>query len=105
VRSNPFVRKCGPYRVVSVSCDGTNTVKLVIYPRYGHYGDWPERRMAEQGGGPGLLTNITLAEEMEAFLNQGYSQNDVECWHMRINGLAGLSGPRSTAEAAGGEEK
>jgi hypothetical protein len=48
--------------------------------------------MAEQGGGPGLLTNIALAEEMEAFLNQGYDQNDVECWRKRINGLAGLFG-------------
>jgi hypothetical protein len=94
VKRNPFVEKCGPYRVVSLSCDGSNTVKLVVYPRYGQYGDWPEQRMAEQGGGPGLFTNISLAEEMEAFLNQRYNANDVECWHKRINQLAGLHGPQ-----------
>lgn len=80
MKRNKTVHNCGPYVVKSHSHqDGT--VHLRVYPAFPKYGDdWATTRASGRGGGPGMFTSITLAEELEAFLNQGYAPEAVTRW-------------------------
>jgi hypothetical protein len=85
VKRNRTVHNSGPYVVKSHSlADGT--VHLRIYPSFPRYGDeWATSRASGRGGGPGVFTSLTLAEELEAFLNQGYGSDDVAQWKATLD--------------------
>jgi len=80
VKRNRTVHNSGPYVVKSHSHkDGT--VHLRVYPAFPRYGDeWAITRASGKGGGPGMFTSIALADELEAFLNQGYAPEAVTRW-------------------------
>jgi hypothetical protein len=98
MKSNKFIRECGPYEVHSFSQDGQG-VRLEIYPAFPQYNisekrqrekdidpawardpRWAIHRLKNEGGGPSIFTTIALAEEFEQFLNQPYSETEVKSW-------------------------
>ena len=98
MKQNRFIKKCGPYKVVSISQDG-HGVRLNIYPAFPKYNltekeiskghidpswakepRWPMHRYIREGGGPSIFTAIALAEEFEEFLNQHYSEAEIQEW-------------------------
>ena len=98
MKANKYIKKCGPFEVVSISQDGQG-VRLKVYPAFpqynltekgqaGKYIDqrwkddprWPIHRYAGHGGGPSIFTAIALAQELENFLNQPYTQEQVDDW-------------------------
>ena len=100
MKANKYVKKCGPYKVVSVSQDGCG-VRLEIYPAFPDYDlteserisneideTWREeprwavqRILKRNGGGPSIFSVMALAREMETFLNQGYTEEQVKNWN------------------------
>ena len=70
-RRTTTMREAGPYKVVSMA-DGT----LRVHPEWSG-ADWPGRpawmRLTEpersEGGGPGILSRMRLAEELQDWLN------------------------------------
>jgi len=85
MKQSKFIRKSGPYEVHSISQDGRG-VRLVIYPAFPQYEKFPDgvswaiHRERGDGGGPGIFTAVALASEFEEFLNQPYSESEVENW-------------------------
>ena len=98
MKANRFIKKCGPYEVHSIS-QGMDGVRLEIYPAFPEYNisekrqqekdtdpswakepRWALHRYKGDGGGPGIFTAIALAKEFEEFLNQFYSEEQVEEW-------------------------
>lgn len=84
MKQNRYIRKCGPFQVSSISQDG-HGVRLVVYPAFPRYGtvngvNWAISRLKGDGGGPGILTTIATAAELEQFLNQPYSAEEVAAW-------------------------
>ena len=98
MKRNDFVKKCGPFEVVSISQDGQG-VRLLVYPAFPQYNitakrqaekgidpswvkepRWPLHRYKGEGGGPSIFTAITLASELEKFLNQEYTAEEVDEW-------------------------
>ena len=98
MKGNKYIKKCGPYEVRSISQDG-HGVRLEVYPAFPQYNisvkrqsekyidqrwkddpRWPIHRYAGYGGGPGIFTAIGLAEEFEIFLNQPYTDEQVDEW-------------------------
>lgn len=57
------MRQSGPYKVESCA-DGT----LVVSPAWDQYPEWT----MEEGGGPGLLSRMALASQIERFLTGWY---------------------------------
>ena len=87
MKRSEFIRKCGPYKVHSISQD-MHGVRLEVFPAFPQYDKdfsdgtkWAINRLKEhKGGGPSIFTAIALAKELEAFLNQSYSEAEVEEW-------------------------
>ena len=98
MKQSKFIRKCGPYEVISISQDGRG-VRLEIYPAFPQYNISPERqaekdinpswtkeprwaihRYKGEGGGPSIFTAIALAQEFEEWLNQFYTTEEVSNW-------------------------
>lgn len=86
MKQSKFIRKSGPYKVGSISQDGRG-VRLEIYPAFPEYDDFPDsdswaihRLLKGDGGGPGIFTAIALAKEFEKWLNQFYSETEVNNW-------------------------
>ena len=85
MRSNRFIKECGPYKVASISQDNRG-IRLVVYPAFPKYEvsddgiSWAIHRRRGDGGGPGIFTAIALAKAFEAFLNQPYSESEVANW-------------------------
>ena len=83
MKRNSTVHRHGPYVVSSCSAGGVPYV--AVYPAYTSYGDgWVESRAKQHGGGPGMFTSIVLAQELEAFLNQGYDVATIEKWKAEL---------------------
>lgn len=61
-RRTKFIKESGPYKVYSYS-DG----KLCVIPGWP---TWPEYNDID-GGGPGVMSRMRLASEIEEFLNVG----------------------------------
>lgn len=98
MKQSKFIRKCGPYEVLSISQDG-HGVRLEIYPAFPQY-DISQKRQAEkdidpswakesrwalhrykgEGGGPSIFTAFALAKEFEEWLNQYYTEVEVNNW-------------------------
>lgn len=98
MKQNKYIRKCGPYKVTSVSQDEAG-IRMMIYPAFPQYNltpkeqadpyisdvwrdepRWPIHRYKREGGGPSIFSCIALAEEFETFLNQQYSPQEVTEW-------------------------
>jgi len=98
LKINRSVKQAGPYEVVSISQDGQG-VRLEVYPAFPEYNisekrrqekdidpcwkkdpRWPINRYKGRGGGPGIFTAISLAQEFEKFLNQSYTPEQVDEW-------------------------
>lgn len=85
MKQSKFIRKCGPYEVNSYSQEGRG-VRLEIYPAFPQYEEFPDgvswaiHREKGEGGGPGIFTAIALAKEFEEWLNQFYSEEEVNSW-------------------------
>ena len=86
MKQSKFIRKCGPYEVHSISQDG-HGVRVEIYPAFPQYEEFPDgiswaihRLKRGDGGGPGIFTAMALAREFERFLNQFYSEEEVNSW-------------------------
>lgn len=98
MKQSKFIRKSGPYEVHSISQDG-HGVRLEIYPAFPQYDltekeraekdidpswakepKWALHRFKGEGGGPSIFTAIALAQEFEIWLNQFYSEREVENW-------------------------
>ena len=98
MKQSKFIRKCGPYEVHSISQDRQG-VRLEIYPAFPQYNlthrdqaekyidpswvkepRWALHRYKGNGGGPGIFTAIALAREFEEWLNQPYSETEVNNW-------------------------
>ena len=60
IRKPSFIRKSGPYSVTS-RADGT----LIVEPSWSQFVPWTE----ETGGGPGLVSRMGLAFNIERWLN------------------------------------
>lgn len=63
VRRTALIKRSGPYEVSS-RVDGV----IMIKPRW--------QQSEEEGGGPGLLSRIALAENIERWLNATYANAD-----------------------------
>ncbi len=61
-RRTKFIKESGPYKVTSF----TNG-KITIEPDWTQFPKWNE----EDGGGPGVISRMRLAREIEEFLNVG----------------------------------
>ena len=98
MKSNKFIKKCGPYKVHSISQDD-HGVRLEIFPAFSQYNltpkeqakgyideswakdpRWAIHRLKCEGGGPSIFAAIALAEEFEEFLNQCYTEANVKEW-------------------------
>lgn len=98
MKANKYVKKCGPYEVTSISQDGQG-IRIELYPAFPEYnitekrraqsdvdGSWKKEtkwalhRYKGEGGGPGIFSVIALAKEIEAFLNQSYSEKEIADW-------------------------
>ena len=98
MKANKYVKKCGPYEVTSISQDGQG-IRIELYPAFPQYnisekqrtakyvdGQWVKEprwalhRYKGEGGGPSIFSVIALASEIEAFLNQPYSEKEVADW-------------------------
>ena len=83
MKRNKTVHGHGPFVVVSCSAGGIPYI--AVYPAYTSYGDgWVNSRAEQHGGGPGMFTSIALAQELEAFLNQGYEAGVIEKWKSEL---------------------
>ena len=68
-RGSKLMRDAGPYRVKSLA-DG----RFMVYPEWSCYPEgasWKADAAHEvwEGGGPGVVSRMSLATEMERFLN------------------------------------
>ncbi len=85
MKQSKFIRKSGPYEVHSISQDG-HGIRLEIYPAFPQYEEfsdgisWAVHRQRGDGGGPSIFTAIALAKEFEEWLNQFYSETEVNNW-------------------------
>jgi hypothetical protein len=80
MKRNRTVHNSGPYVVKSHS-QGEGRVYLAVYPAFPKYGEeWPVTRASAEGGGPGVFSCMVLADELQAFLNQGYPEAQVAAW-------------------------
>ena len=103
MKQNRFIRKCGPYKVSSISQD-MHGVRLEIYPAFPQYNltgkeqskndidtswtkepRWSIHRYKGEGGGPGIFTAMALASEFEEFLNQFYSEEAISEWKSTLD--------------------
>ena len=80
MRTNRFVKQCGPFEVVSYSQD-RHGVRLTVYAAFPQYGDdWAVTRIKGQGGGPSIFTAMALARDLEEVLNQPYEEGAITKW-------------------------
>ena len=103
MKSNKFIKDCGPYEVHSTS-QGRGGVRLEIYPAYPKYNITPKRQAEKdidpswakdpgwavhrekgEGGGPSIFTAMALASEFEKFLNQSYTKREVSNWKKTLD--------------------
>lgn len=102
MKRSEFIKKCGPFEVHSISQDNKG-VRLEVYPAFPQYNltekrreerdidpewakepRWALHRYKGGGGGPSIFTAIALAREFEDFLNQFYTEEQIEEWK-RVN--------------------
>lgn len=62
MRRTTLIRNSGPYKVNSCA-----NGEVRMHPQWPQYRPWT----AKTGGGPGLLTRLSLAAEIERLLNGG----------------------------------
>lgn len=67
VKRARMVKKSGPYKVLA-RADGS----LVVIPA------WPQFPKADEGGGPGFISRMGLAEDLERWLNAPYEARSGE---------------------------
>lgn len=85
MKANKFIKDCGPYEVHSIS-QAPGGVRLLICPAFPKYGQgWAMSREKGDGGGPSIFTAIALAKELEAFLNQPYTPEQVAEWKATLD--------------------
>lgn len=104
MKQNKYVKKCGPFKVASISQDGGG-IRMVVYPAFPEYnltpkeqGDkyvdeswrkdprWAVHRLKlGEGGGPSIFSCIALAEELEIFLNQRYTAQEIADWKSTLD--------------------
>lgn len=104
MKRNKYVKDCGPYKVVSVS-QGMRGIQMIVYPAFPKYNLSDEEREDEEtdvkwikeprwaiqrlklnnGGGPSIFSCIALAEELEEFLNQKYTREEVDSWKSTLD--------------------
>ena len=90
MKADKFVKKCGPFEVVSISQDGYG-VRMEVYPAFPQYGeDWEITRLKGKGGGPSIFTSMGFAKCLEEFLNQPYSQETIEKWKATLKMALGM---------------
>ncbi len=82
------IKHAGPYHVQSYSQMGIGFVYFVVFPAFPDYNDatmpdWVKSRGDARGGGPGILTAMGTAQEIEDFLNVPYAPEDVAAWKER----------------------
>lgn len=76
MRRPSWIRKSGPYRCVSM-VNGY----IVVKPSWPQYGPvWHEK----DGGGPGMLGRMGLADELERWLNSIHFLEEILEGHKRI---------------------
>lgn len=63
-RRTKLIKESGPYRVRSMASG-----KLRIYPSWNQFPQYSDEDGDEDGGGPGVISRMQLAREIEAFLN------------------------------------
>lgn len=102
MKQNKYIRRMGPFEVSSISQDA-HGIRLVVYPAFPEYNisekkiqegvarnnidscwvedpHWVIQRLKGNGGGPSIFTVMAMAEELEKFLNQPYSEAKVAEW-------------------------
>lgn len=103
MKTNKFIKRCGPYEVHSISQD-MHGIRLVVYPAFPQYNisekrrtekdvdpswtkepRWSLHRYKGEGGGPSIFTTMALAREFEKFLNQPYSEDEVKEWKATLD--------------------
>lgn len=92
MKQSKFIRKCGPYKVHSISQD-MHGVRLEVFPAFPEYDKdfsdgtkWAISRLKnQQGGGPSIFTAMALAREFEEFLNQPYPEAEVVEWKKTLD--------------------
>jgi hypothetical protein len=65
VRRPAWIKKSGPFKCVSLA-----NGKIMVTPTWPQYQPYTE----EDGGGPGCLGRMALADDLEAFLNAPYEE-------------------------------
>lgn len=95
MRKPAWLRRSGPYKCSSLG-NGHITVKP-SWPQYGTV--WN----GEDGGGPGMLGRLTLVDDLERYLNNCYSEDEIREAEQRIaehdRNLAEIVTPTDTARA------
>lgn len=61
-RRTKLIKESGPYKLLSFS-----NGELRVMPEWPNFEPWDE----DKGGGPGVISRMRLAREIEAFLNVG----------------------------------
>lgn len=95
MKTNKYVKECGPYKVVSYSQDGQG-VRLVVYPAFPKYEAFPDNvswaihRIKGDGGGTSIFMAIGLASELETFLNQPYDDEAIGRWRKILDSMFGI---------------
>ena len=77
-RKTKLIRDSGPYRVDSRALSHGS---LIVYPRWSQYGNnWQEMQDKGYGGGPGMMSRMALADDLESWLNNTFDHELVETW-------------------------
>ena len=77
-RKTKLIKDSGPYRVDSQALSHGS---LMVYPRWSQYGsDWQEIQDNGYGGGPGFLSRMSLAYDIESWLNNTFEQELIDVW-------------------------
>ncbi len=98
MKSNKFIKKCGPYYVTTHS-QNAGLVYARLFPAFPQYDlsakritdndvdpiwkadpHWARHRANGDGGGPSIFTSMALGDELKGFLNQSYDTQRVLEW-------------------------
>lgn len=104
MKTNRFVKKCGPYYVTSHS-QGEGLVYARVYPAFPEYDvdesektqdiddswkkepRWAVHRFHDEGGGPSIFGSMALGDELSKFLNSQYDGAAIKHWERTISKL------------------
>jgi len=99
MKANKLVKRCGPYRVHSISQNG-QSVRLIVYPAFPDYGEnWAITGANGEAGGPSIFTAQALANFLQDFLNQPYSQDAIDVWRQIMDEVEDIIIQRNKEEA------